>query len=226
MRKRVSDRRNLASLTYELSRMENDPDVQRNFRRVRPLVSPVFEFKLLGRFETAVGAVTLVAGLVADGSLGDLLRFLVSAAFFGGVMYLIVYRRFVKKAATNPGPAPTAEREPASRTRRRAAVNVAFLALLFALAIATGGNVGVVAGILVGNGVAIWCAGNWLAAREREIGPLLREPRYRFRGERSRFGGRGIMDARDFYVASVDRVTNASAPAPASPGPTSPTSTL
>jgi hypothetical protein len=167
---------------------------------VRPLVSPVFEYRLFGGLQIATSAIFLVvAGLRGGDGGAPLVPYLALAAFFGIGMYLSVYRRGVRKAAGNPAPAPTTEREPASRTWRRGLVNLALLTPVYLLAVAGRDEI-FVAGILAGNGAAFWWMSHWLGRRQRAIGPLLREPRYRWRGENSRFGGRGIMDARDFYL--------------------------
>jgi hypothetical protein len=174
--------------------------VKDDTRSVRPLVSPVFEYRMFGALQIATSAVFLaVAGLRGGDGGAPLVPYLGLAAFFGLGMYVTAYRRGVKKAAADPAPAPTSERESAWRTWKRGLVSLALLAPVYLVAVAGRGEI-FVAAILAGNGAAMWWVGTWLARREREAGRLLREPRYRWRGEDSGFGGRGIMDARDFYV--------------------------
>jgi hypothetical protein len=177
---------------------------------MRPLVSPVFEYRLMGRAMLLAGAGMVGAGVLVEGALDALLGLLVPLAIVTPWMYLLVYRRFLRAAAENPAPAPTDAREPRTVTVRRVVASTAptiIVAVAFAVLTGVPSPLG---GLLIGNALAMLSATRWLAAWERANGPILREPRIRFNGAGGRgWGrGRGRMDPRDFY-----RDTGSGAPA-------------
>jgi hypothetical protein len=168
---------------------------------VRPLVSPVFEYRLMGRAMLLAGAAMVGAGVLVEGALDALLGLLVPLAIVTPWMYLLIYRRFLRAAAKDPAPAPTDAREQRTVTVRRVVVSTApTIMVAVALAVLTGVP-SPLGGLLIGNALAMLRATRWLAAWERANGHLLREPRFRFNrpGGRGWARGRGRMDPQDSY---------------------------
>jgi hypothetical protein len=170
---------------------------------VRPLVSPILEYRLMGRMQVALGCALAAVATAAEGVLTAVVVVLFEAAFFGTVMYLVCYRRFARGVLADPAPAPTEEREPEAATLRRIGSTTGALALSFVV-IAALTVPSVVAGVGLGNGAACLQVARLWRRWEDEYGRLLlREPRWRFSraGRRGWGRGRGMLDPQDFYAA-------------------------
>jgi hypothetical protein len=173
---------------------------------MRPLASPVLEQRLLG-------AVDFVAGLafgvlaVSDGRpAARAAVFVVAAALFGSSMYLLTYRRFLREAVESAPRAPSAAtlERTAVTLRRVLAWALASVAVVVVFEIAVTGSATVAGAILAGNGTALLAISRWAACWQNRHGlRLLKEPRYRWGRYDGRLG-RGLMDSRDFYVASSE----------------------
>ncbi|MDQ6689773.1 MAG: hypothetical protein M3Z18_04615 [Gemmatimonadota bacterium] len=169
---------------------------------MKPLRSPIIEYAVLGVVHMLTGvAIALIAlgtkrlGVVAG-------TWLFGATFFGGVMYALAYRRYFGSALREARAAPVdATYETADETYRRVilwALASSVPLLVFALVLR---NPAVVAGIPSGNGATLVILSRRMLKWEKtNDSRLLREPRYRWRRV-DRRRGRGVMDARDFYIA-------------------------
>jgi len=170
---------------------------------MRPLASPIDEYRFNGILEVAGGLLFGPAAIAVDGVAG-VVALLLCLAFVGTWMYLVAYRRFARRAVRRPAAAPAVDRESIWQTRRRAALTVTGL-LVFAacVAVITHMPPGLIGGIVAGNGVALLATSRWLSRWEHAHDrTLLREPRWRWSraGKRSWGRGRGVMDPQDFYV--------------------------
>jgi hypothetical protein len=139
-------------------------------------------------------------GLVDGGAVPVVITWVVGGAAFGGGMYLLVYRRFGEQATANPADPPTQQRETTIRTVLRSARPALLLVLMCAIAAAIVGAPAALAGIASGNGLALLALSQRLRSWEkRKHRPLLREPRWRWRGTGSRRYGHGVLDPKDIY---------------------------
>jgi hypothetical protein len=174
---------------------------------VRPLVSAVFEYRLMGRAMLLAGAVMVGVGALIESARDALVGLLVPLAVVTPGMYLLIYRRFLRAAAENPPPAPTDARERRTVTVRRVAASTAPPIIVAGTFAALTGLPSPFGALLIGNALAMLTATRSLAAWERANGPLLREPRVRFNrpGSRGWARGRGRMDPQDFYRDTPSR---------------------
>ena len=170
---------------------------------MRPLASPVTEYRVFGLGQIAGGLLMGVVAVAAEGLVAAVVEVLLVGLWVVAWMYLLGYRRLMRRAAQDPPPPPTSEREPPATTRRRMLlITGELLVFLAAVALVTR-TPGLVAGIAIGNGAGLVLASRWLARWEVEAGRrLLREPRWRFSrpGRRGWGRGRGLMDPSDFYA--------------------------
>jgi hypothetical protein len=178
---------------------------------MKPLASPVVEYRTLGLVNLATGTVVGgVAVAIVDKPLGAVARFLLLAAFFGGFMYMLVYRRYVQQAVAVAQDDPGAAREASSVTRRRTIIRtLPSLVLLVALSFLSR-SPALIGGIAAGNGAALVAVSRWIHRCERKHAvQILREPRWRW-GRQGKLGwgrGRGIMDSQDFYIVRSEPLT-------------------
>jgi hypothetical protein len=170
---------------------------------MKPLASPVVEYRLAGIAQLAGGLMFGVVGAVAARPVVAAAGLVPAGVIFATGMYWLAYRRYARSAVAGPAGAPTIEREPTGRTRRRVAVTTA--ALLFTAAVALWMRTpALVGGIVAGNGAALVLTSRWLRDWEHEHeSRLLREPRWRWSGSRGWGRGRGTMDPQDFYVVDT-----------------------
>jgi hypothetical protein len=168
---------------------------------MKPLGSPVLEYRIEGALQVLVGIA--IAGVAASArkpiAVGA--AWIVGAAIFGGLMYLLTYRRFLTEAVRDAAEVPAdATYESVGATCRRVAIRtLGTTAPLVALALLLP-NPTLVGAIATGNGAALLLLSRWVDHWQRtHTVRLVKEPRYRWRrvGKRR---GRGIMDSRDFYV--------------------------
>jgi hypothetical protein len=167
---------------------------------MRPLRSPTREFRIRGAVELLVGLAVGIIAATEHRPLRVLFSFLVGALMFGGLMYVLTYRRYLREAVRDPSEAPSdAAFEVAASTWRRVGASELGLVPLLAFALVLS-NPGIFGGIAAGNGAALITLSHWVERWQDTHGvELLREPRYRWRrGDKHR--GRGILDSRDFYV--------------------------
>jgi hypothetical protein len=168
---------------------------------VKPLASPIVEYRLMGSIQIALGVALTVVAVVVDGPAAAIVV-LFEAALFGTLMYVLCYRRFARRVVADPRPAPVEAREDSGATTRRVGLINAALGLSF-LVIAVATVPSVVAGISVGNGAACLRVCRLWRRWEQEHGQaLLREPRWRFSaaGRRGWGRGRGMLDPQDYYA--------------------------
>jgi hypothetical protein len=168
---------------------------------MKPLRSPIREFRIRGAMDLVLALTVGVIAATEHRPVRVLFSVLVGAAIFGGGMYVVAYRRYLREAVRNPRQAPpdAACEAPASTWRRVAVgglgLDVPLLAFAFVLR-----NPAILAGIAAGNGAALITLSRWVQRWQDEHGAeLLREPRYRWRRS-DKHRGRGILDSRDFYV--------------------------
>src|ERR1700730_18151646 len=122
---------------------------------MRPLTSPIREFRIRGGDEVLVGLAVGVIGATEHRPPRLLFSFLVGALVFGGGMYVLTYRRYLREAVRDPSQAPSdAAFEAAASTWRRAGVSELGLVALIAFALVLK-NPGIFAGFAAGNGVAL-----------------------------------------------------------------------
>ncbi len=169
---------------------------------MKPLASPVIEYRLIGVLSLAAAAVFGVVTLV-EGPAAGLVRFLFMTAFFGGFMYVVAYRRTCANAVKEAREISDPKREAPFATKRRAAL-MAFATLVAMTALAfLFQDPALIGGITAGNGAAVLATGRWIERWEQEHSvQVLREPRWRWSssGERGWGRGRGVMDPQDFYL--------------------------
>jgi hypothetical protein len=169
---------------------------------MRPLRSPILEYRIDGALQLLVGIAIGVVAASTRRPVPVTLGWLVGAVFFGGVMYVLITRRYIRDAVRDARAVPAdAAYESVSVTRRRVAKRALATSapvLVFALLLR---NPTVLAAIASGNGAMLLVLSRWIEHWQRQHGvQVLREPRYRWRRENKR-RGRGLMDAQDFYVA-------------------------
>jgi TRAP-type mannitol/chloroaromatic compound transport system permease large subunit len=171
---------------------------------MRPLRSPILEYRIEGTLQLLGGIAIGVVAASTHRPVPVTLGWLVGAVIFGGVMYVLVYRRYIADAVRDARAAPAdAAYESGGMTGRRVATRaLATLLPLLVLAVLLR-NPTVVAAILSGNGAMFLVLSRWMEHWQRQQGvQVLREPRYRWRRENKR-RGRGVMDAQDFYLAPL-----------------------
>jgi hypothetical protein len=171
---------------------------------MRPLGSPRVEYQLMGAIEMLAGVGFAIVAAVAGRPAAAVTGVVIGAVIFGGLMYLLVYRRNLRQAVESARSAPTTDRESTSRTWSRVGQTMAILLLILVVLSFLFHSASLPAGIVFGNGAAFLGLSAWLAKWERENGSaVLREPNRRWGV--SGFGGggrgRGIFDPRDFYLA-------------------------
>jgi hypothetical protein len=169
---------------------------------MRPLRSPILEYRIEGALQLLGGVAIGVVAASTRRPVPVALGLLVGAVFFGGVMYVLVYRRYIGDAVRDARTVPAdAAYESGAVTGRRVAMRaLATLLPLLAFAVLLR-NPTVLAAIASGNGAVFLVLSRWMEHWQRQQGvQVLREPRYRWRRENKR-RGRGVMDAQDFYVA-------------------------
>lgn len=180
----------------------------------KPLASPVIEYRWDGIGMLVLGLAFGAVSVILGPALGAVALLGFFAPPFGAAMYLTVLRRGAREVvARADGPPPTTERETARATLRRVirmlalqAAGMAAIVALFQLIATAGGALAsgaYASGAFLGMGGALIATSRWLRRWEEERSALLlREPRYRWRGDGQRGSswGRGMFDARDFYV--------------------------
>lgn len=148
---------------------------------MKPLVSPVAEYRLIGVVLLIGGAACSAIAIDVQGVVAALVAVAVGALIFGGCMYVSTYRPLVRCAVQDLAPAPTDDRESRWVTARRIVVLTGPVMVTCLLVAVVSGMPGTVAGIAVGNGAAMWWTSRWLRGWEVHTGQrLLREPRWRW----------------------------------------------
>jgi hypothetical protein len=172
---------------------------------MKPLASPVAEFRTMAVAQLLGAAAMVVGAVAAEAPAYDLVRLPVEGAIFGGLMYVLVYRRFTRQAVDHAGPAPIDDREPPFRVRLRVgALTAGVVAFMALIGVATE-SFALFAGVVAGNGAALLLVARLIRRWEDEHRRrLLREPRSRWRWRMR--GGSGFFDPEDFYV-EVPRAT-------------------
>lgn len=146
---------------------------------MKPLVSPIAEFRLLGVVLLIGGFALTVVAIDVQGVVAALVAVVVGASIFGGFMYVSAYRPLVRRAVEAPASAPTDGRESGRVTTRRILVLTGPVLVAVLLVAVVTGMPGSVAGIVVGSGAAAWLTSRWLRRWEGQTGQrLLREPRW------------------------------------------------
>jgi hypothetical protein len=163
----------------------------------------VRELRTAAAFHAAgcVVAVVLVAVLEQASVVGAIVLAALGAIVFGVGVWVAAYRRFLADAIASPSPDPEGVgREAPGRTiRRTLLMNLPVVVLVVLMALLVPG----VAGVLLGNAVALGLMARGMLAWQREHDALLlREPRYRTQGPDGR-AGRGFLDPVDFYRADL-----------------------
>jgi len=169
---------------------------------MKPLASPVLEYRIDGALQVLVGIA--IGGVAASARKPIVVgaAWIVGAAIFGGVMYLLTYRRFLTEAVRDAREVPVdAAYESVGATCRRVAIRtLGTTAPLIALTLLLR-NPTIAGAIAAGNGAALLLLSRWVDHWQRTHAVrLLKERRYRWRRAGKR-RGRGIMDSRDFYVS-------------------------
>jgi hypothetical protein len=170
---------------------------------LKPLASPIRELRTAAAVHGAgaVIGVVLVAALERTSVVGAIVLALLGAVFFGGGMWLLVYRRFLTDALAAPSQAADdAPRERPSRTIRRTVLaHLPIAVVVIAVALLVPGA----AGVLAGGAAGLFAMARGMAAWQRREGALLlREPHYRTQGPGGRTG-RGFLDPVDFRRADL-----------------------
>lgn len=148
---------------------------------MRPLASPVTEFRLTAGVLLIGGAAFTAAAIAAQGTAAAVATVVVGASIYGGGMYVSAYRTLVRSGVEDPVSAPTDDRESRWATTRRSLALAGFVLGVCLLLVVAFGAPDIVAGIVVGNGAATWWMGRWLRGWEEQTGQrLLREPRWRW----------------------------------------------
>jgi hypothetical protein len=173
---------------------------------VRPLASAIVEFRTRGLIHALVGVISGAVASVVQGPRVAIPALGLGAAIFGGLMHLTLYGPRTRQILEQVRPAPTSEREPASRTRARVLRNegAPLLVVLVALSVIFR-DFAVVSGITLGNGIAMTVVARRLAGWQRlNHARVWREPRYRWRGQASSGRGGGVIDPADYYFTAAD----------------------
>ena len=161
---------------------------------MRPLSSPVYEHRLLGRAETAIGLIFAIIASALN-PLDAFIGLVVVAPVLTALLYYSVFRRVARHAVADPAPAPTTDREDPAAYARRLRWPLAAQVVVFLVFTATTQAPGLLGGIALGIGVALILTARWLERWEdaHDVG-LLRES-----GARRRTGDGGVTGG--YYVA-------------------------
>ena len=175
-------------LTPAAARYDNLPAA------MRPLSSPVFEHRLLGRVETAIGLVFVIIASVLN-PIDAIIGLFVVAPLLTAILYFAVFRRVARQAVAHPAPAPTSDRAEPSDYARRLRRPMIVQVVVFLGFTVTAQAPGLLGGIALGVGVALILTSRWLEGweNEHEVG-LLRES-----GPRRRTRDGGVSGG--YYVA-------------------------
>jgi hypothetical protein len=170
---------------------------------LRPLASPIRELRAAAAVHGAGAVIGVVLVVVLDRAslVGAVVLALLAAVFFGGVIWVAAYRRFLADALAGPEPASdeAARERPGRTVRRTVLTNLPVAAVVVAMALLVPG----VAGVLAGNAAALYAVARGMRDwQRRESSLLLREPRYRTQGPGGRTG-RGFLDPVDFRRADL-----------------------
>ena len=177
---------------------------------MRPLVSPVREYRALGIADALGGLALAVVAVDVEGLAIVALNLTVFVVVYGTLVYYLTTLRYAARAIGRPGAPTTSARESATRTRMRiAAVGAAQLVVLALIAVLLGTLSwmedppawSLMAGVLTGQGVVFLLASRrWRNWERDHHSSLFREPRWYW--SRVGRGGWGI-DPRDFYVVDA-----------------------
>ena len=153
---------------------------------MRPLSSPVYEHRLLGRAETVIGLVFVIFASVLN-PVDALFGLFIVAPVLTAILYFAVFRRVARQAVAHPAPAPTTDRADPSDYVRRVRRALIVQVVVFVGFTVTASAPGLLGGIALGVGVALILTARWLEGWENdhEVG-LLRESGLR---RRTRDGG-------------------------------------
>jgi hypothetical protein len=161
---------------------------------MRPLSSPVYEHRLLGRAETVIGLIWVIIASVLN-PIDGLIGLFVVAPVLTALLYLSVFRRVARRAVAHPAPAPTTDRADTSDFARRLRWPLTAQVFVYIGFTVTTQAPGLLGGIALGIGVALILTARWLEGWENEhdVG-LLRES-----GPRRRTSDGGVSGG--YYVA-------------------------
>jgi hypothetical protein len=177
---------------------------------MKPLASPAIEYRLMGGLSVGAGVLFGGVAVATHKPVATVMGFLFGAAIFGGFMYLLSYRRFVRKAVTEAPDVSNAVRESSSSTKRRSSLRtLGIVVVMSGLALAFG-NPLIVGAVTAGNGAALLAVSRWISRWEQEhAAQVLREPRWRWsrQGKLGWGRGRGVMDPQDFYIVRSEPST-------------------
>ena len=161
---------------------------------MRPLSSPVYEHRLLGRAEVAIGLFFVIIASTLN-PFDAVVGVFIVAPLFTAILYYALFRRVARSAVVDPAPAPTTDRaDPAAYARRLRWPLAAQVAVFLGFTVTTQAP-GPLGGIALGLGAALILTARWLERWENanEVG-LLRES-----GARRRTGDGGVTGG--YYVA-------------------------
>jgi hypothetical protein len=163
---------------------------------MRPLSSPVYEHRLLGRAETAIGLMFVIIASVLN-PVDAVIGLFVVGPLLTAILYLAVFRRVARRAVAHPAPAPTTDRADPSDFARRLRGPLAGQVVVFLGFTVAAQAPGLLGGIAVGVGVALILTARWLEGWENahDVG-LLRES-----GPRRRTSDGGVTGG--YYVAGT-----------------------
>jgi hypothetical protein len=163
---------------------------------MRPLSSPVYEHRLLGRAETAIGLMFVIIASVLN-PVDAVIGLFVVGPLLTAILYLAVFRRVARRAVAHPAPAPTTDRADPSDFARRLRWPLAGQVVVFLGFTVAAQAPGLLGGIAVGVGVALILTARWLEGWENahDVG-LLRES-----GPRRRTSDGGVTGG--YYVAGT-----------------------
>lgn len=172
---------------------------------MRPLASAVVEFRARGFAQLAIGVLAGGLSVAIYGTGRTVSAVTIGGVIFGGLMYAVLYSRRVKQVFAHAKPAVSPQRELASITKTRTLKNE--VAPLFAFLVVTAivfRNVAVISGISIGNGFAMVVIAQHFRRWEAEHHlRLLREPKFRWKGQRGWGRGGGVIDPEDFYSTAA-----------------------
>jgi len=161
---------------------------------MRPLSSPVYEHRLLGRAETVIGLIFVIIASRLN-PIDAVVGLFIVGPVLTALLYFAVFRRVARHAVADPAPAPTAEREDPAAFARRLRWPLAGQVVVFLVFTVTAEAPGLLGGIALGVVVALILTARWLERWENahEVG-LLRES-----GPRRRTADGGVTGG--YYVA-------------------------
>ena len=161
---------------------------------MRPLSSPVYEHRLLGRAETVIGLIFVIIASTLNP-----IDAVVGLFIVGPVLTALLYYAVFRRVARTPSRIPRRRRRPSARTPPRSPGGSAgrsrLQVLVFLVFTVTAQAPGLLGGIALGVGVALILTARWLEGWENanEVG-LLRES-----GPRRRTADGGVTGG--YYVA-------------------------